>query len=138
MKLIADIVKDIREELEGAEHYAKLATEYKDENHSLADTYATMAAQELNHVDMLHVHVVKIIQAYRDEHGAPPEAMMAVWNWEHDGMVDKTARVKVLLDMYKRYPVCNFVCSFCVLCAIIMLRKITLCNSNKHGKPLQE
>lgn len=102
MKLIADIVKDIREELEGAEHYAKLATEYKDENHSLADTYATMAAQELNHVDMLHAQVVKIIQAYRDEHGAPPEAMMAVWNWEHDGMVDKTARVKVLLDMYKR------------------------------------
>lgn len=102
MKLIADIVKDIREELEGAEHYAKLATEYKDENHSLADTYATMASQEINHVDMLHVQVVKIIQAYRDEHGAPPEAMMAVWNWEHDGMVDKTARVKVLLDMYKR------------------------------------
>ena len=46
--------------------------------------------------------MVKIIQNYRDEHGAPPEAMMAVWNWEHDSMVDKTARVKVLLDMYKR------------------------------------
>ena len=74
----------------------------KDENHALADTYATMAAQELNHVDMLHVQVVKIIQAYRDEHGAPPEAMMAVWNWEHDGMVDKTAKIRALLDMYKR------------------------------------
>lgn len=102
MKLIADIVKDIREELEGAEHYAKLATEFKADNHGLADTYATMASQELNHVEMLHVQVVKIIQLYREEHGAPPEAMMAVWNWEHDGMVDKTARVKVLLDMYKR------------------------------------
>lgn len=53
-------------------------------------------------VDMLHVQVVKIIQAYRDEHGAPPEAMMAVWNWEHDGMVDKTAKIRALLDMYKR------------------------------------
>ena len=102
MKLIADIVKDIREELEGAEHYAKLATEFKDDNHALADTYATMASQELNHVDMLHVQVVKIIQHYREEHGAPPEAMMAVWNWEHEDMVDKTARIKVLLDMYKR------------------------------------
>ena len=102
MKLIADIVKDIREELEGAEHYAKLATEYKEENHALADTYATMAAQELNHVEMLHAQVVKIIQAYRDEHGAPPEAMMAVWNWEHESMVDKTAKIRALLDMYKR------------------------------------
>ena len=102
MKLIADIVKDIREELEGAEHYAKLATEYKDENHSLADTYATMAAQELNHVDMLHVQVVKIIQAYRDEHGAPPASMQAVWDWEHELMVDKTAKIRALLDMYKR------------------------------------
>ena len=31
MKMIAEIVEDIREELEGAEHYAKKATQYKEQ-----------------------------------------------------------------------------------------------------------
>lgn len=29
MKMIAEIVEDIREELDGAEHYAKKSTQYK-------------------------------------------------------------------------------------------------------------
>lgn len=102
MKLIADIVKDIREELEGAEHYAKLATEYKDENHSLADTYATMAAQELNHVDMLHVQAARLINAQRSAGVSAPVSMQAVWDWEHELMIDKTAKIRALLEMYKK------------------------------------
>ena len=53
MKKIAIIVRDINEELEGAEHYAKMATQYKDDDKPLADAYADMAAQELGHVDRL-------------------------------------------------------------------------------------
>lgn len=36
MKVIKCLVEDINEELEGAEHYAKLATQYKDEDRELA------------------------------------------------------------------------------------------------------
>ena len=50
MKKIAMIVEDIREELRGAEHYAKLATQYKMDDVDLADAYASMASQELSHV----------------------------------------------------------------------------------------
>lgn len=43
MKQIKQIVEDIKEEMEGAEHYAKLATQYKDSDKQLADTYAKLA-----------------------------------------------------------------------------------------------
>ena len=102
MKKIAMIVKDIKEELEGAEHYAKLAAQYKDEDKSLADAYADMASQELGHVDKLHAQVVRVIKEYRDAGNTPPEAMMAVWNWEHEAMVSHTAKVKALLEMYRK------------------------------------
>ena len=102
MKKIAKIVSDIREELDGAEHYAKLATQYKEDDHALADVYASMASQKLGHVDLLHAQVVRIIRDHRAEHGEPPEAMLMVWNWEHDNMVSKSAKIKALLEMYKK------------------------------------
>lgn len=94
-------MKEIKEELNGAEHYAKRATQYKEEDQALSRDYADMASQELTHVDKLHNQAVRIIQAYRAEHGAPPEAMLAVWNWEHEAMMDHTAKVKALLSVYR-------------------------------------
>ncbi len=102
MKEIKLLVEDIREELEGAEHYAKLAAQYKTDDKALADTYATMASQELNHVDMLHAQAVRLINEQRASGVVAPASMQAVWDWEHELMVDKTAKIRALLDMYKR------------------------------------
>lgn len=102
MKQIAIIAKDIREELEGAEHYAKLATMYKDTDKTLADTYATMASQELVHVDALHGQAVRLIREFRAEGNTPPAGMQAVWDWEHEKMVEDMTRVKMMLDIYKK------------------------------------
>lgn len=60
MKVIKNLVEDIQEELEGAEHYAN-----------------------------------------RSAGNEPPEAMQAIWDWEHKKAVDTTAMVKQLLAMYK-------------------------------------
>lgn len=103
MKEIKMLVEDIHEELEGAEHYAKLATQYRDTDRALADTYATMATQELSHVDALHNQAVRKIKEYRAESGSePPASMQAVWDWEHDKMTDHVVRVRTLLDVYNR------------------------------------
>ena len=59
MKQIKCLVKDIRDEMEGAEHYAKLAVQYKDTDRTLADTYAKMSEAELGHVDLLHSQAVR-------------------------------------------------------------------------------
>ena len=67
MKMIAEIVEDIREELDSAEHYAKKATQCKGMDDRLASMYATMSAQELAHVDTLHEQAVRLIQAQKAE-----------------------------------------------------------------------
>lgn len=100
MKAIKTIVKDIREELEGAEHYAKLAVQYKDENRQLADSYSKIAQSELNHIDVFHSQAVRMIQEQRTSGVQVPAAMQAVWDWEHEKMIDGVARIKTILSLY--------------------------------------
>lgn len=101
MKIIKCLVEDIQEELEGAEHYAKLATQYKDEDRELADVYAKLANVELDHVDALHAQAVRMIKAQKAAGAETPAPMQAVWDWEHGKMVDTTARIKTMLSMYR-------------------------------------
>ena len=101
MKVIKYLVKDIQEELERAEHYAKLATQYKDEDRELADVYAKLANVELDHVDALHGQAVRMIRKQKDSSVQTPASMQAVWDWEHEKMVDTTARIKTMLSMYR-------------------------------------
>ena len=101
MKQIKTIIKDIKEEISGATHYAKLATQYKDTDKALADAYYSMANQELAHVDLLHAQAVRMIKAYQATGKEVPSAMQAVWDFEHEMRVDDLAKVKTLLSMYK-------------------------------------
>lgn len=101
MKIIKHIVEDIREEMEGAEHYAKLATEYKDTDRELADNYAKMANVELDHVNLLHGQAVRLIKEQKAAGVETPAAMQAVWDWEHGKMIDTVARIKTMLSMYR-------------------------------------
>lgn len=102
MKTIKCLVEDIQEELEGAEHYAKLATQYKEDDRVLADVYAKLASVELDHVNALHEQVVRIIKDWKATSGKEtPAPMQAVWDWEHEKMVDTEARIKSMLSMYR-------------------------------------
>lgn len=101
MKIIKHIVEDIREEMEGAEHYAKMATQYKEENRALADNYAKMADAELGHVTSLHDQAVRLIKEKKDSGVEIPVSMQAVWDWEHGKMVDTVTRIKTMLNMYR-------------------------------------
>lgn len=102
MKIIKIIVEQIDEEVCSAEEYAKCATKYKVEDKALADMYFEMANQELMHVDKLHAQVVRYIQQHKASGKEVPAAMEAVWNWEHEKIMDNVARIKVMLDMYKK------------------------------------
>lgn len=102
MKKIAEIVANIREELDGATEYAKKATQYKDQDRALSEAYAALATAELEHVDRLHAQAVRMIKEQAATGKEVPPGMQAVWDWEHDRMVDHVARVKTMLDMYRR------------------------------------
>ena len=99
MKEIKHIVENIREELDGAEHYAKVAAKLKPTNSTDASVYADMARQELGHVDNLHKMAVRAIEKRKAEGVAVPASMQAVWDWEHEKMMEEVAHIKTLLSM---------------------------------------
>ena len=99
MKEIKHIVENIREELEGAEKYAMIAAKIKADNPTDASVYADMARQELNHVDNLHKMAVRAIDRKKAEGNIVPAPMQAVWNWEHEKMMEEVAHIKTLLSM---------------------------------------
>lgn len=101
MKLIAKLVDRIEDEIDDVKFYAKLASEVKDTHPGLAHVLYTISGQEDAHQAALHAEVVKIIEQYRKEHGEPPTAMMAVYEYEHRKMIDKMAEARRYQDIYK-------------------------------------
>lgn len=100
MKVIGKLSEKISEEIEDARCYVRMAIEEKDERPELARILYTISMQEMEHMNMLHNAVVKIIERYREENGDPPENMMAVYNYLHKQQIDKAAEVKAMQSMF--------------------------------------
>lgn len=101
MLIIKKLCKMIKEEISDAEKYANCALKYKDDDKTLAETFYTLANNELQHMDLLHAQVVRLINDYRSKKGEPPEAMQAVYDYVHEEQMDDVKEIKVLLSMYK-------------------------------------
>lgn len=101
MKIIKEISEMIEDELSGAKHYIEKALHCKDENPALARVFYEISLQEMNHVNMLHGEVAKIIEQHRKEHGEPPAPMMAVYEYLHEKHIDKANKVKVYQAQYR-------------------------------------
>ena len=52
-------------------------------------------------MEMLHIEVTEIIKKYREEHGDPPAAMLAVYEYLHKKDIEKSAKVKLYQNHYK-------------------------------------
>ena len=102
MKKIKELAEHIQEELCDAEEYAKAAILYKDDDKELADMYASLSRQEIEHSHTEHEQVVRMIRDYRNAGNIPQESMMAVWDYLHEKMIQHEAGVNSLLDMYRR------------------------------------
>lgn len=98
MKEIKLLSKHIREELQDAENYAKLALRYKDDDRSLSQAFEKLAGQELDHADILHAQAARLIKDKKENGTEPPASMLAVWNWEHENMIDCVSKIKILLS----------------------------------------
>lgn len=99
MKEIKVLAEQIRDELDVAEEYAKCAAKWKDERPTEAADYAEMARDEMDHADKLHKMAVRAIDKAKESGATAPAAMTAVWDWEHENMIDRVAKVKTLLNM---------------------------------------
>ena len=101
MKIIKRLSEMISEEISDAEKYADCALNHRMDNPSLADTFFKLSQEEMNHMAMLHDQVARLIDAYRKEHGDPPPAMMAVYDYLHGQQIEAAAHVKAKQMMFR-------------------------------------
>ena len=101
MKIIKELTELIEEEIEGAEHYAKLALMHKTSHPVLAKTFFDISTDEMRHVDLLHGEVVKLIEEHRKTKGEPPAPMLAVYEYLHNKHIEDAKGVKVYQNQYK-------------------------------------
>lgn len=101
MKLIKELEELIEDEIHDIKKYAKMAVELKPEHPQLAQVLYTISTQEDSHQQALHNEVVKLVEKHRKEHGEPPAAMMAVYDYLHKRHVEKLAEAKRYQEMYR-------------------------------------
>lgn len=102
MKIIKDLVDEIKEELEGAGDYAERAMKHKGLEDGFTSMYAEMAQQEMGHVEKLHGKVQEVIKKYRQEHGEPPAGMQAIWDHEHKQLIQRAGEIRAMIDMARK------------------------------------
>ena len=100
MTIIKEIAQKIAEEINDADAYINLATEWKAEQPEAAQVFYELSTQEMRHADMLHEVVTKLITEYRNQHGEPPAGMLALYDWLHGQQIENSMRVKVKQGMY--------------------------------------
>lgn len=98
IKMLCEMIDD---ELDGAREYACEAVKLKSTDSTLASTLYDISTQEMSHVSRLHSEVSRLVEAYRKEHGDPPTAMLAVYDYLHERQIERANEVKVLQGQYK-------------------------------------
>ncbi len=101
MELIQKLTEMVGDELEDAEKYARCAVRHKDDDPTLAKTFFDLSTDEMRHMTLLHNETVRIIDAYRKEHGEPPASMLAVYDYLHERHMEKAQRVKGFQSLYR-------------------------------------
>ena len=103
MKIINELVEMIDDELEGAEEYAKQALLLHDTHPDIAKVYYEISTEEMRHVDMLHTCVKSQIEKQRKEHGEPPPAMMAIYEYTHKRHIEEAAEIRGYQAQYREH-----------------------------------
>ena len=101
MTVIKQLSEMIEEELEGAEDYAKNAVKHRGDNPALAKVFYDISLDEMRHVNMLHDEVAMLISDYKREHGDPPQAMQAVYEYLHEKHMEKANKIRMYQAEYK-------------------------------------
>ena len=79
MKLIYDLINDIKEELEGAKHYYRTAIYCKEKHSDISRKLIEIAKAELNHANSIHQLIVDLISQYKAKGKEPSEEMMKIY-----------------------------------------------------------
>lgn len=102
MMIIQDAADYIYDEIGDAEKYIRAAIKLHETDEEFADCLYKLSGEELGHADRLHEQVTRLIRTYKDEKGVPPALMMQLYEREHARIIDRTAEVKRLQELYRK------------------------------------
>lgn len=98
MRRVAELVSQIREELDGAKNYAETYLELKAAGDAWAGKYRDMANDELRHADLIHARAAEEIKKLQAVY-TPPEDMAEQWRASHRKYAEDAAWIKTMLNM---------------------------------------
>lgn len=101
MVIIEQLSEYIDEEICDAKKYIKHALEVKDTHPVLAEVLNQLSLEEMQHMQRLHTEVERLISEYRKEHGEPPAAMLAVYDYLHKKSIEKAKEVRMYQTMFR-------------------------------------
>ena len=102
MKILKELIEKADDTLEEVEWYAEKAHVLRHEHKALADVYIKVAEMHVAIYNMLHERMVELIKEEREKGVAPPPAMLAIWEYEHEKLVKDFSEAKMLIEEYKR------------------------------------
>ena len=100
MEIIKQIVENIDDELMDAEKYVTLACNMKEKDRILADVYYKLSNEEMNHMNLLHDQVVRIINEFKKTNEVP-EGMQVLYDYLHKRQIEWASKIKTKQEMYK-------------------------------------
>lgn len=102
MKVLKHLIEKADDTLEEVEWYAEKALHYKTEHKQLADVYNKIADMHIQIYDMLHKQMVELIDEHKRMGHNPPAEMLAIWEYEHEKLIEEFSEAKVMVDEYKK------------------------------------
>lgn len=101
MREIMEVAKFIRKEVARADMYAYEAVKHKEQYPDLAQHYYKAAQDHLAIADSLHAGAVRMIDMTKRSGANPPEAMLRMWEFEHEMQIEEKDAVLRKLAMFK-------------------------------------
>lgn len=102
MKVIKDAIHVMKRELKEADKLAQMAIRYKPLYPAMSEMLATVARQALETATVtMHNRVAAEIKAYKATGKEVPAVMQALWDYEHEQLMDDAAEVELALKTYR-------------------------------------
>lgn len=101
MKILKDLIAKADDTLDEIEWYAEKAMHLRSDYKPIADTYIKIADMHIDIYKMLHERMVTLIEE-KKKSAEVPQAMLAIWEYEHEKLIKEFAEAKYLVEDYKK------------------------------------